>query len=133
MRKSFSLVVVGLGILVGGCSSGGDAATDTTSSATPSAAVATVSYAPVQAVLTTNCVSCHSGASPADKIDFSTYDSVMKGHPEGPVVVAGDAEKSKIVEVLKAGAKPHMPPKGQLSDADQKMISDWIAAGAKQG
>ncbi|CAN5560865.1 hypothetical protein BH11ARM1_BH11ARM1_03890 [soil metagenome] len=130
MRNSYGLAILGFGVLLAGCSSGGDATPETTVSSTP---VATVSYAPVQAVLTKNCISCHSGASPADKIDMSTYDGVIKGHPEGPIVVAGDVEKSKIIEVLKVGAKPHMPPKEQLSDVDQKMISDWIAAGAKQG
>jgi len=67
---------------------------------------------------------------------LTSYDKVMKGGDEGPVVVAGDPDKSLLIKALKGQGAAQMPPpgKGKPLTADQiQTVSDWIKAGAKNG
>lgn len=62
---------------------------------------------------------------------------MMKAGEDGPVIVPGDPDQSLMVQVLKGPVPdkkiPQMPMKrAPLSEADQKTISDWIKAGAKE-
>lgn len=118
-----------------GTPSTGDA---TTSSSTPAATPAptggtatTAAFAPAADVFTKNCVGCH-GDRPREGIDLRSYDSVMKGGEEGPIVKAGDAKGSVLVQALHGtDGKKQMPPRGPLPEEDIKKIEDWIQAGAK--
>ena len=69
--------------------------------------------------------------SPADQygIDLRTYDAVIAGGYEGPIVIAGNARRSELVEVIVEG---EMPPGGPpLPVAQMQLIIDWINEGAK--
>jgi cytochrome c len=93
-----------------------------------------VKYADVQKVFTVNCLGCHSGAHPRGKIDLSSYESVMKGGEDGPIVVAGNPKKSPLYMAVShsAGFRP-MPPSGvKLPDKDIAKIEQWIKDGAKK-
>jgi len=50
----------------------------------------------------------------------------------GPVVKPGDATNSLLVQKLQGTQQigSLMPPSGKLSDAEIKIILDWINAGA---
>lgn len=91
-------------------------------------------FAKVQPIFAENCVKCHGGASPKGGIDLSSYASVMKGGSEGPVVVAGNPDQSKIVMALKGapGVKKMPMMAAPLADDKIAMISDWIKDGAKE-
>ncbi len=91
-----------------------------------------VTAAQVVDVLNKNCMPCHGGAEPTEKLSLESADGVLKGGEHGPVVVAGDAAASKMVKAMRGqeGA-PKMPPKGDVPEADIKLIEDWINAGAK--
>ena len=80
----------------------------------------------VQPIFKASCISCHKG-----KLDMSTYADLMKGGKQGNPVKAGDPAKSLIIEMI-SGKEPEMPEKGdKLTDAQVKVISDWIKQGAK--
>ena len=127
---SFALFAVALGCKGGDTSAtGGDSATATTAPASGSAA----SYAGVQAVLTEKCAGCHGANNPKAGVSLVSYDAVMKGGHDGPIVKAGDPAGSELIQVMR-GAEGHkmMPPKGPPATEDQiKTIEDWIKAGAK--
>ena len=91
-----------------------------------------ITFSSVQGILTKNCVSCH-GENGKEGIDLRTYDSVMKGGEHGPIVVAGDASGSALVQSLHGmNGKKQMPMNAKpLSADDSRKIEDWIAAGAK--
>ena len=81
-------------------------------------------------ILTERCAiaKCHVVDGPHD-IDLRTYDTLMKGGDEGPIVIVGDARESEIVEEIVEGK---MPPKGDpLEAAQMQLIIDWINEGAK--
>ena len=107
---------------------------DTTSSTTTGSTAATGKYAEVQAIFTASCAKCHSGARPKYGMDLTSYDGVMKGGTEGPVVKAGDAAGSKLVLALRGqGGAKQMPPKSSIPAADIAKIEAWITDGAKNG
>ena len=81
-------------------------------------------------ILTNRCAiaKCHVVDGPHD-IDLRTYDSLIKGGDEGPIVIVGDARESEIVEEIVEGK---MPPKGDpLEAAQMQLIIDWINEGAQ--
>ncbi|HUR39056.1 MAG TPA: c-type cytochrome domain-containing protein [Planctomycetota bacterium] len=78
-----------------------------------------------------SCISCHKADKKKGKLDMSTYADLRKGGKQGDPVKPGDPAKSLLVEMI-SGKEPEMPEKGdKLTDAQVKVISDWIQQGAK--
>lgn len=86
-------------------------------------------YPAVQAILTKNCMPCHSAQSRKSGIDLSTYESIT-GNSEA--VVANMPDQSGIYTTTKSPGA--IMPKGRspLSADDVKIIYDWIKDGAKK-
>jgi hypothetical protein len=87
----------------------------------------------IQPVLTERCAECHGEKKQKAGLRLDSAEWVAKGSKDGPVVVAGDAEKSDLyVRVsLPPGDDSIMPPKGDpLTKAQQDAILAWIKAGA---
>jgi hypothetical protein len=59
-------------------------------------------------------------------LNLSSYETLMAGSSNGPVVVPGEPGESLIVEKL-SGDQPHF---AQLSDSQLELLWDWIASGA---
>jgi hypothetical protein len=82
-------------------------------------------------VLRQRCVSCHNAAKKRGGLDLSSRDGLRGGSANGPVVVAGDGEKSLIVRVL-VGPNARMPKAGNKLSADEvAAVRRWVNAGAK--
>ena len=114
--KPLSVISASLLIAAIGCK-GGDSAPDAT--AAP--------FAGAQAVLTTRCLPCHSGANPAGHINLTNYEGIS------PTVKPGDPAGSQLVQVMRgAPGVKKMPPSGPPpSETEIKTIEAWIQAGAK--
>ncbi|GAB4574630.1 MAG: hypothetical protein Kow0077_22170 [Anaerolineae bacterium] len=89
-------------------------------------ATSPLSYASLQPVLVDTCGRCHSGEDAPAGLDVSTYETLMAGGEDGPVITPGDPEASLIVEVLNEG---HL---ARLDDDQMQLLMDWIAAGAPE-
>lgn len=89
-------------------------------------------YPAVAALFKKQCLGCHSGTEPAGGYDVSTYAKVVGSSKHGKMVVPGKPAQSPLIAYLKGTKKPPMPmgTKG-LKPAELKIVSDWIAAGAK--
>ena len=76
------------------------------------------------------CIDCHSGPKPKGSVDVTTVAMIMKGGKNGrPILKAGDPANSSIFVTVEEGT---MPPEGKApTDAEKKLIKDWIAGGAK--
>jgi mono/diheme cytochrome c family protein len=64
----------------------------------------------------------------------TSYDEALNSGANGPTVIAGDPDNSRLVQSL-IGTHPDgvvMPPSGSLSEADIQTIIDWIAGGAPE-
>ncbi len=92
----------------------------------------TVSYRQVTAVLSKYCVGCHNASDHEGDFSVSTYASFMAGSDDGPVIVAGNVEESKLLKVLAGQLEPKMPPEDepQPSADDIHLIRQWIEQGA---
>ena len=82
----------------------------------------------VQKIFDVNCVKCHGPLEQKSGLELDTPDMVTKGGENGAVLKAGKPDESALYENLAAKGDPHMPPKKQLSDADQESVKQWIAA-----
>jgi mono/diheme cytochrome c family protein len=74
-------------------------------------------------LLTAQCSGCHGGAA---GLIVTDYESLLAGSNSGPVIVPGDPDTSRIVEVQRAG---HFV---QLSEDDLSLLVEWIANGAPE-
>lgn len=91
------------------------------------------SFSDVQTLFKDKCESCHGADMKAAGIDLSSYESIMKGGKKGPIVVAGDPDKSTLASSLTgAHGTKQMPPGKKLDAADAAKVSAWIKAGAKK-
>ena len=74
-------------------------------------------------ILEAKCVDCHGGIA---GLDLSSYQAAMKGGNSGPIIAPGDPDNSLIV------VKQNKKHPGQLSEAELKVLIEWIAAGAPE-
>lgn len=83
----------------------------------------------IQPIFEKNCSSCHSDLVQQAELQVTDYDRLLAGSKNGPVVVPGDPDASKLWLQIRSGA---MPLIGELSDDEKALIYDWILTGASQ-
>jgi len=81
-----------------------------------------------QGLLEGRCVFCHGGNNAEAGLDLSSYESLMAGGDDGPVIIPGDPEDSALIQV-QSGSNPHF---GQVLESELDALREWIAAGAPQ-
>jgi len=82
-------------------------------------------------VLKAHCVSCHSGAQPAGKLDLSSVKGIQKGGASGPLLVAGRPEQSLLIKRLIGQGGAQMPMGfAPFSKEQIDTFRTWIANGA---
>ncbi len=82
----------------------------------------------VNPIIQSRCINCHGGDRIEEGLVFFTYEDVVAGSDNGPVVIPGDIEGSLMVELV---ANKKMPKKGpKLTPPQVQIITDWVAAGA---
>jgi len=99
-----------------------------------SASAADATWTQVKAVLDARCINCHGETKQKGGLRLDSPEWLAKGSKEGPVVVAGKPEASKLYTLAAAAPddEDKMPPKGERITAEQiAAIKSWIAAGAK--
>ena len=82
---------------------------------------ATVSFAKdVFPIIESRCINCHGRQRTEKDLDMKTFDSLMAGSENGPVVTPGDAVHSKFVELV---ANQKMPKRGpKLNSASDPIV-----------
>jgi mono/diheme cytochrome c family protein len=78
-------------------------------------------------IFNTKCGGCHNSAAKLGGLDLTSYGSAMTGGQDGAVIISGDAENSKLVQIQQAGGHP-----GELSPEELQQVIDWINNGAAQ-
>ncbi|SHF92308.1 Uncharacterized membrane protein [Fodinibius roseus] len=88
----------------------------------------------IHPILDTRCVTCHNPEKKKGELLLTSYDELMKGGENGPVLQAGSADSSNLVYrlLLPEADDDHMPPEGKLQlTGDQiDLIAWWIDQGA---
>ena len=105
------------------------APTDTTAATEPAAQGATVSFAhDVLPIIESRCTNCHGGERTEKGLNLKTYAEMMQGSENGPVVTAGNAADSKLVELITNQKMPKRGPK--LTPPQVQLIAEWVNQGA---
>jgi mono/diheme cytochrome c family protein len=90
----------------------------------------------IHPILDSNCVACHGAGKTGGGLRLDSYEALMKGGKDGPVVVQGKADASLLIQrVTLPPGDPHaMPAEGRtpLKPAEIAWIIAWIRAGASQ-
>jgi hypothetical protein len=83
----------------------------------------TPTYTRVQSeVLTPNCNSCHSGATPSAGLDFTTWNNLVHNTVVNNLVVPGNPQQSLLFTEAQHNTT--------LTTEQMQLLSDWISAGA---
>lgn len=84
----------------------------------------------IEPIFQEQCATCHNFQTKLGEWDSSSYDSVMAGGKDGPVVVANNSADSLIIKKLLGSEGAIMPPSGKLPLDVIQLIEDWIDSGA---
>jgi hypothetical protein len=102
-----------------------------TVTATPQQPVLT--FKDIKPILNKRCVSCHGDSYPSSNLTLKSYEGLTKGGKKGKAVVAGNAQGSLMMKMIKGTVQPRMPLDAQpLSQIEIEKISKWIQQGAKK-
>jgi mono/diheme cytochrome c family protein len=88
----------------------------------------------VRPIFQTHCQGCHQPAKPMGELVMTHFEGLLKGGESGdPAVVPGKPEASNLLsQITPKDGKAEMPKdKDPLSETDIKLITRWIAEGAK--
>jgi uncharacterized membrane protein/mono/diheme cytochrome c family protein len=88
----------------------------------------------IHPILDSNCVACHGEGKTKGGLRLDSYDALMSGGKDGPVIVAGDPTKSLLIQrvTLPLDHKQFMPAEGKrpLRVEEITIIKSWIQQGA---
>jgi len=88
----------------------------------------------INPIFDSNCASCHGPAKSNGGLRLDSFDLLMKGGKDGPVIVAGDPEKSLLFHrvTLSPDQKQFMPAEGRppLRSEEIALLKAWIQQGA---
>ena len=86
----------------------------------------------VRPVLVNRCYECHSAAKKVKGgLALDTREGTLKGGEDGVVVVAGEPDKSKLIEAIRYHNQDLlMPPKNAMPATEVKVLEDWVKMGA---
>ena len=78
-------------------------------------------------LLMQRCGSCH-GANAMVGLDLTSFETTMLGGDNGPVIVPGDPEGSRLIQI-QTGDQPHF---SQFTPDELEWVIQWIEAGAPE-
>jgi len=88
----------------------------------------------IRPLLIEHCFKCHGdlkGKEPKGGLRADSRAGLLKGGDNGPAILPGKPEKSRLVEAIRyANADLQMPPKGKLPDAAIADLTAWVRSGA---
>jgi hypothetical protein len=84
----------------------------------------------VRPLLVAKCQECHGEKVAEAGLRLDSRRALLQGSDEGPVVVPGDAAKSRLIAVVRHAGDVGMPPTGRLTDDEIGVLESWVAAGA---
>ncbi|MDW8122660.1 MAG: c-type cytochrome domain-containing protein [Armatimonadota bacterium] len=78
------------------------------------------------------CVACHGPDKQEDNLRLDSYEAILKGDKDGPVLIPGKSKESRLFLTLSGEREPRMPPDPfpPLPPAEIELLRRWIDAGA---
>jgi len=83
----------------------------------------------VMPILRKHCLKCHGPEQQKAGLNLKSLDGLAHGGESGePIVVAGNAAESRLIELVRSGEMP--PGAARLSEAEVKVLRSWINTAA---
>lgn len=86
----------------------------------------------VRPLLAKNCYTCHTEAR-AGGLQMDSQEAMMRGSKDGPVLVPGKPDESKLIQAIRYKDRIKMPPAGRLAEDDIATLETWVRSGAVWG
>jgi hypothetical protein len=83
----------------------------------------------VRPVLANHCFTCHTDQRRGG-LRLDTKEGTFKGGAHGAVVLAGDPDKSRLIQALRYEGALKMPPAGKLRPEEIAALTAWVKMGA---
>ena len=85
----------------------------------------------IRPIMERSCWNCHGEAAQLSDLDLSSREGALAGGTQGPAIVPGRAEDSRLFRMVAGLDQPSMPMTGDpLTDAELAAIRNWIDDGA---
>ncbi len=86
----------------------------------------------VRPLLAEHCYTCHSNRTrtPFAGLRLDSRAGMMKGGDAGPVIIPGDAARSRLVRAVRGQLPQPMPPAGKLKEDQIGALARWVEMGA---
>src|SRR6516165_3466744 len=86
----------------------------------------------VRPILVNRCGSCHGEKKRQGGLQLTTRAGAFRGGDNGPVLVLGDAARSRLIQAVRRDGERKMPPqdKDRLPRAEIEALAQWVAQGA---
>ncbi|MDE2927861.1 MAG: hypothetical protein OXT71_15810 [Acidobacteriota bacterium] len=81
-------------------------------------------------ILARECYSCHNQVKREGALSLHTFQTLMKGGNNGPPLVPGNSDESRMIQMVEGLLEPIMPEDGFLEDQDIETLRAWVDAGA---
>jgi mono/diheme cytochrome c family protein len=75
-----------------------------------------------------HCLKCHGADDPEEGLILESYDDILAGSWNGPVIEPEDVENSYLIEQVVTGRMPKEGPR--LTPAEIDILTAWVEAGA---
>jgi hypothetical protein len=84
----------------------------------------------IRPVLAANCFECHGPKKQESDLRLDSREGMLTGNSDGPVILPGDPEKSRLVKAIRRQGDIKMPPEKTLPAPAVEALATWIKAGA---
>ena len=84
----------------------------------------------VRPVFLDHCVRCHGEKKQEAGLRLDSPAAIRKGTDAGPIVVAGDVDKSLLIKSVRRGGENAMPPDKALPKEKVEALARWVKFGA---
>src|SRR5271166_6202862 len=83
----------------------------------------------VRPVLAENCYDCHTAAEMGG-LRVDSRERLLQGGKSGAAVVAGDPDKSLLIQAVRQTGDLKMPKGGKLKAGEVEALVEWVKTGA---
>jgi len=84
----------------------------------------------VRPILVARCFECHGEKKQEGGLRLDSRTSLLHAGDNGPAIVVGKADESRLMQVVGYEGDTKMPPKGKLPDDEIAALRTWITQGA---
>ena len=84
----------------------------------------------IKPIFREHCMGCHNADKRKGGLALDTYSATIEGGSSGEVVYEGDAESSRLLQLVNHDDSPEMPPQQDpIDDTKRELIKRWITEG----